>query len=131
MQNESMILAQISRELQIVNRKVEQTASLLDEGNTIPFIARYRKEVTGELDEVQIRKISERLNALRNLAKRKEEVIRSIEEQGKLTEELREAILKAETVTRVEDLYQPFRQKRKTRASVARERGLEPWQGGF
>ncbi|MDO7786458.1 Tex family protein [Desulforamulus aquiferis] len=129
MQNESMILAQISRELQIVNRKVEQTASLLDEGNTIPFIARYRKEVTGELDEVQIRKISERLNALRNLAKRKEEVIRSIEEQGKLTEELREAILKAETVTRVEDLYQPFRQKRKTRASVARERGLEPLAG--
>ncbi|WP_003542609.1 Tex family protein [Desulfotomaculum nigrificans] len=117
---------QIARELAIGEKQVAQTVKLLDDGNTVPFIARYRKEVTGELDEVQIRKIEERMTSLRNLAKRKEEVIHSIEEQGKLTEELKQAILAAETVTAVEDLYQPFRPKRKTRASVAREKGLEP-----
>lgn len=117
---------QIARELAIREKQVAQTVKLLDDGNTVPFIARYRKEVTGELDEVQIRKIEERMTSLRNLAKRKEEVIHSIEEQGKLTEELKQAILAAETVTAVEDLYQPFRPKRKTRASVAREKGLEP-----
>ncbi|AEG61192.1 Tex family protein [Desulforamulus ruminis] len=126
MQNDSSMFRQIARELAVGLGQVEQTARLLDEGNTIPFIARYRKEVTGELDEVQIRKIDERLTSLRNLAKRKEEVIHSIEEQGKLTLELKEAILAAETVTAVEDLYQPYRPKRKTRASVAREQGLEP-----
>ncbi|AEF94886.1 Tex-like protein [Desulfotomaculum nigrificans CO-1-SRB] len=117
---------QIARELAIGEKQVAQTVKLLDDGNTVPFIARYRKEVTGELDEVQIRKIEERMTSLRNLAKRKEEVIHSIEEQGKLTEELKQAILAAETVTAVEDLYQPFRPKRKTRASAAREKGLEP-----
>ena len=108
MQNDSSMFRQIARELAVGARQVEQTARLLDEGNTVPFIARYRKEVTGELDEVQIRKIDERLTSLRNLAKRKEEVIHSIEEQGKLTLELKEAILAAETVTAVEDLYQPY-----------------------
>lgn len=126
MQNESYICKQIARELGIRERQVEQTANLLDEGNTVPFIARYRKEVTGELDEVQIRKVLERLTTLRNLSKRKEEVIHSIEEQGKLTEKLKQAIMGAETITAVEDLYQPYRPKRKTRASVAKERGLEP-----
>lgn len=126
MQNELNICKQIARELGIRERQVEQTASLLDEGNTVPFIARYRKEVTGELDEVQIRKVLERLTTLRNLSKRKEDVIHSIEEQGKLTEKLKQAIMGAETVTAVEDLYQPYRPKRKTRASVAKERGLEP-----
>lgn len=125
-QQDTQIIQQISRELAIKERQVLTTSKLLDEGNTIPFIARYRKEMTGELDEVQIRKISERLTSLRNLAKRKEEVIHSIEEQGKLTEELKGKILAAETITAVEDLYQPYRPKRKTRASVAREKGLEP-----
>lgn len=126
MNNEINLYRQIAGELAVKERQVEQTAKLLDDGNTIPFIARYRKEMTGELDEVQIRKISERLTSLRNLVKRKEEVIHSIEEQGKLTEELKEKILAAGTVTAVEDLYQPYRPKRKTRASVARERGLAP-----
>lgn len=125
-QQDNQIIQQISRELTVKERQVLTTVKLLDEGNTIPFIARYRKEMTGELDEVQIRKISERLTSLRNLAKRKAEVINSIEEQGKLTDELKEKILTAETITAVEDLYQPYRPKRKTRASVAREKGLEP-----
>ncbi|WP_333871216.1 Tex family protein [Desulforamulus putei] len=126
MRDEINLYRQIASELDIREKQVEQTAKLLDDGNTIPFIARYRKEMTGELDEVQIRKISERLTSLRNLVKRKEEVIHSIAEQGKLTEEMREKILAAATVTAVEDLYQPYRPKRKTRAGVARERGLEP-----
>ncbi|MEW6695816.1 MAG: Tex family protein [Bacillota bacterium] len=126
MHNETDLFRQIARELAIKEKQVEQTAKLLDDGNTVPFIARYRKEMTGELDEVQIRKISERLASLRNLVKRKEEVIHSIEDQGKLTEELREKILAAKTITTVEDLYQPYRPKRKTRAGAARERGLEP-----
>ncbi|ABO49659.1 RNA binding S1 domain protein [Desulforamulus reducens MI-1] len=126
MQKKSNLNAQIARELAIRESQVEQTAKLLDDGNTVPFIARYRKEMTGELDEVQIRKVFERLTSLRNLEKRKEEVLHSIEEQGKLTEELRAKIVAAESVTAVEDLYQPYRPKRKTRASVARERGLEP-----
>ncbi|MEG6521052.1 Tex family protein [Desulfotomaculum sp. 1211_IL3151] len=116
----------IAQEIAVRESQVEQTAKLLDDGNTVPFIARYRKEMTGELDEVQIRKILERLTSLRNLEKRKEEVIHSIEEQGKLTDELRKKITTAESLTAVEDLYQPYRPKRKTRASVAREKGLEP-----
>ena len=99
---------------------------MLDDGNTIPFIARYRKEVTGELDEEQLRDIDERLKYLRNLEARKEEVLRSIEEQGKLTPELAEAIRAAVKLQEVEDLYRPYKQKKRTRAMIAKERGLEP-----
>ncbi|GBF34605.1 transcription accessory protein [Desulfocucumis palustris] len=116
----------IAGESEVTPGQVEKTAALLDDGNTVPFIARYRKEVTGELDEVKIRLIEERLKFYRNLNLRKEEVIRLIEEQGKLTPELKERILSAQKPTQVEDLYRPYRQKRKTRASVAREKGLEP-----
>ena len=120
------ILKQISVELQLAPGKVKTTVSLLDEGNTIPFIARYRKEMTGELDENELRNIDERLQYLRNLEDRKVEVIRLIDEQGKLTAELQGAIEKAIKLQEIEDLYRPYRQKRKTRASVAKERGLEP-----
>ncbi len=116
----------IAAELGLGAAKVKATVSLLDEGNTIPFIARYRKEMTGELDENQLRDIEERLGYLRSLGERKREVLRIIEEQGKLTEELRTAIGRAVKLQEVEDLYRPYRQKRKTRASVAREKGLEP-----
>lgn len=105
---------------------MEGTVKLLDEGNTVPFIARYRKEVTGNLDELQIRQLEERLNYLRNLEKRKEEVIRLIAEQDKLTEELEEQIREATILQEVEDLYRPYRQKRRTRATKAKEKGLEP-----
>ena len=106
--------------------QVEAAVALLDEGNTIPFIARYRKEMTGELDENQLREVQERLTALRNLAARKEEVHRLIDEQQKMTPELAAAIAGAKTLTELDDLYRPYRPKRKTRASVAREKGLEP-----
>lgn len=128
MSNEQMqetIFKQISTELQLPLGKVRTTVNLLDEGNTIPFIARYRKEMTGELDENQLRAIEERLQYLRNLEDRKREVIRLIDEQGKLTEELQNAIEQAVKLQEVEDLYRPYRQKRKTRASVAKEKGLE------
>ena len=105
---------------------MEQTVALIDEGNTIPFIARYRKEVTGGLSDVVLRDLDERLKYLRNLEERKEEVLRLIEEQGKLTEELKAEIEKAEVLQRVEDLYKPFKQKKATRASKAKEKGLEP-----
>ncbi|TBL69347.1 Tex family protein [Paenibacillus thalictri] len=120
------ILKQVAAELQLAVGKVRTTIGLLDEGNTIPFIARYRKEMTGELDENQLRDIEERLGYLRNLESRKQEVIRLIDEQGKLTEELRAAIGQSVKLQEVEDLYRPYRQKRKTRASVAKEKGLEP-----
>ncbi len=120
------ILKQISAELQLPAGKVKTTMGLLDEGNTIPFIARYRKEMTGELDENQLRDIEDRLQYLRNLEDRKIEVVRLIDEQGKLTDELRKSIEGAAKLQEIEDLYRPFRQKRKTRASVAKERGLEP-----
>lgn len=120
------ILKQIAAELQIGSGRVKTTVDLLDEGNTIPFIARYRKEMTGELDENQLRDIEERLTYLRSLENRKLEVIRLIDEQGKLTGELRSAIEQAVKLQEVEDLYRPYRQKRKTRASVAKEKGLEP-----
>lgn len=120
------ILKQVAKELQLPLGKVRASVSLLDEGNTIPFIARYRKEMTGELDETQLRDIEERLQYLRNLEERKLEVIRLIDEQGKLTDELRVSIEQAVKLQEVEDLYRPYRQKRKTRASVAKERGLEP-----
>ncbi|MDO7907272.1 Tex family protein [Paenibacillus sp. JX-17] len=120
------IIKQVAKELSLSIKQVRTTATLLDEGNTIPFIARYRKEMTGELDENQLRQIEERVVYLRNLEDRKVEVIRIIEEQGKLTKELQTSITNAVKLQEVEDLYRPYRQKRKTRASVAKERGLEP-----
>ncbi|MCI8609899.1 MAG: RNA-binding transcriptional accessory protein [Firmicutes bacterium] len=120
------IIQKLASEFNIKVSQVEHTVELIDEGNTIPFIARYRKEVTGGLSDVILRDMDERLKYLRNLEERKEEVIRLIEEQGKLTEELAAEIQKAEVLQRVEDLYKPFKQKKATRASKARERGLEP-----
>jgi len=116
----------VAQELGIKPHQVEQTIKLLDEGNTVPFIARYRKELTGQLDETQIREIEERVRYLRNLAVRKDEVLRLIAEQGKLTEELQAAIEQATKLQEVEDLYRPYRQKRRTRATIAKEKGLEP-----
>lgn len=106
--------------------QVKATIALLDEGNTLPFIARYRKEVTGSLDEDQIRKLSEMLEKLRGLDERRETILASIEEQGKLTPELKQHIASAETITALEDLYQPYKPKRRTRAGIAREKGLQP-----
>ena len=120
------IAEKLAQEFGIRLTAVEQTISLIDEGNTIPFIARYRKEVTGGLSDVVLRDLDERLNYLRGLEERKAEVIKLIEEQGKLTEELKSEIEKAEILQRVEDLYKPFKQKKSTRASKAREKGLEP-----
>jgi len=120
------IVTIIASELQLQVGSVDRTINLLDDGNTIPFIARYRKEVTAGLDEDQLRKIESRLNYLRNLYAREEVVLRSIEEQGKLTPELERQIREAATLAEVEDLYLPYRPKRRTRATVARERGLEP-----
>ena len=120
------IIERISAELSVKTANVTSTVALLEEGNTVPFIARYRKEVTGSLDEVVIRSIEERLAYLCNLEERKDAVIRSIDEQGKLTDELRDAILGASTLQEVEDLYLPYRPKRQTRATKAREKGLAP-----
>lgn len=120
------IIKQLAHELSLKENQVKRTIELLDEGNTIPFIARYRKEATGELDEVQIRDLAERLTYLRGLESRKAEVTRLIAEQDKLTPELETAITKATTLQEVEDIYQPFRPKRKTRASAAKAKGLEP-----
>ena len=119
-------VTQIAAELSLQPHQVAGAVRLLDEGNTIPFIARYRKEMTGSLDEEQLRLVQERLAYLRHLAARKETVLKAIAEQGKLTDELREAILAASTLQAVEDLYLPYKPKRRTRATVARERGLEP-----
>ncbi|WP_441944600.1 Tex family protein [Paenibacillus sp. 2TAB23] len=120
------IIAGIAAQLAIPASKVKSAVSLLDEGNTIPFIARYRKEMTGELDENDLRSIEEKLQYMRNLEERKREVIRLIDEQGKLTDTLRADINKSVKLQEIEDLYRPYRQKRKTRASVAKEKGLEP-----
>lgn len=119
------ILKQIKEELNIRLEQVEAAVKLIDEGNTIPFIARYRKEATGSLDDEQLRNLHERLMYLRNLEEKKTQVIGSIEEQGKLTEELRAQILAAPTLVIVEDLYRPYRPKRRTRATIAKEKGLE------
>ena len=116
----------IAKELNIGERQVAATALLLDDGATIPFIARYRKEVTGTLDEVFIAQIRDRLQQLRDLDKRREAILKSIEEQGKLTDELRKKIEAAETMAVLEDLYLPYKPKRRTRATIAREKGLEP-----
>ena len=120
------IIQRITEELGVKKWQTEAAVQLIDEGNTIPFIARYRKEATGTLDDEQLRKLHERLNYLRNLEEKKEQVLSSIEEQGKLTEELKKQILAAETLVVVEDLYRPYRPKRRTRAIIAKEKGLEP-----
>ncbi len=116
----------ITEELGVKKWQVDAAVNLIDEGNTIPFIARYRKEATGTLDDEQLRKLHERLVYLRNLEEKKEQVLGSIEEQGKLTEDLKKQILAAETLVVVEDLYRPYRPKRRTRATIAKEKGLEP-----
>ncbi|MBP0968877.1 MAG: RNA-binding transcriptional accessory protein, partial [Oscillospiraceae bacterium] len=123
----------MERNIEIISREtgqkpvyVENVVKLLDEGNTVPFIARYRKEMHGTMDDQLIREIADRMTYLRNLDKRREEVSSSIEEQGKMTDELREAIAAAETLAELEDIYRPYKQKRRTRATVAKEKGLEP-----
>ena len=116
----------IASELKAKPHQVEAAAKLLDEGNTVPFIARYRKEATGSLEDEQLRELEERLAYLRGLVKRQEEILGKIEEQGKLTDELRQAIEKTTKLQELEDLYLPYKQKKRTRAQIARERGLEP-----
>ena len=120
------IIAKIAEELGIKKSQADAAVKLIDEGNTIPFIARYRKEVTGALNDEVLRNLYDRLNYLRNLEEKKETVLKTIEEQGKLTEELKSQILAAETLVVVEDLYRPYRPKRRTRATIAKEKGLEP-----
>ena len=116
----------LAEEFKLRQEQVDNTVALIDDGKTIPFIARYRKELTGSLDDQLLRELNDRLSYLRNLENRKNEVSSSIEEQGKLTEEISAALEKAVTLVEVEDIYRPFKPKRKTRASVARDKGLEP-----
>lgn len=120
------IIQKLAKELQIKDRQVEAAVKLIDEGNTIPFIARYRKEATGALNDEILRNLSDRLTYLRNLEEKKQTVLAGIEEQGKLTDELKAQILAAETQVMVDDLYRPYRPKRRTRATIAKEKGLEP-----
>ena len=120
-----MIADTLSQELNIKTSQAESVIKLIDDGNTIPFIARYRKEVTGSLDDEILRKFDARLKYLRNLEEKKESILKSIEEQGKLTEELRQSIMDAKTLVELEDLYRPYKQKRRTRATIAKEKGLE------
>ncbi|MBE6801552.1 MAG: RNA-binding transcriptional accessory protein [Ruminococcaceae bacterium] len=120
------ILKTLCTEFAVSDTHIKNIVELIDDGNTIPFIARYRKEMTGSCDDQKLREINDRLTYLRNLEKRKEEVLSSIEEQGKLTEEISAAVAEAVTLAEVEDIYRPYKQKRKTRASVAKEKGLEP-----
>lgn len=119
------IILKLKDELNVEKWQVEAAVKLIDEGNTIPFISRYRKEATGSLNDEVLRNLYERLTYLRNLEDKKQQVLNSIEEQGMLTEELRNKIQAAETMVVVEDLYRPYRPKRKTRASVAKEKGLD------
>jgi protein Tex len=123
---QEMIFKRISKELNITEAQVAQTATLLDEGNTVPFISRYRKEMTGGLSDEEVRLLQEKLNQYRNLEERRQEVMRLIDAQDALTPELAGQVEKAATITELDDLYRPYRPKRRTRASVARERGLEP-----
>ena len=125
------ILQTIKEEFNLTETHTKNIVSLIDEGNTIPFIARYRKEMTGSCDDQVLRSIFDRLTYLRNLEKRKEEVRSSITEQGKMTPEIESALLSANTLTEVEDVYRPFKQKRKTRASVAIAKGLQPFGDGI
>ena len=120
------IIRKLTEEFKIQPWQVENTVSLIDDGNTIPFIARYRKEAHGTLDDQTLRSIADRLEYLRNLEKRKEEVFASIEGQEKMTDEIAAALENAQTLAEIEDIYRPYKPKRKTRASVAREKGLEP-----
>ena len=115
----------IAGELQVKITQVDSAIKLIDEGNTIPFIARYRKEATGGLSDEQLRNLGERLNYLRNLKARKREVLKSIESQGKLTEEITQNLEKSVTLAEVEDIYRPYKQKKRTRATIAKEKGLE------
>lgn len=126
MEKNELLLNQLVKELKFSHKQVQNAINLLEDGNTVPFIARYRKEMTGALDEVQIRDIMERWHYLQNLEQRKEEVLRLIDEQGKLTEELHQKIVHADKLQLVEDLYRPYKQKRRTKATVAKEKGLEP-----
>lgn len=126
MKSKEELIRLIANQASVKEKQAANVLTLLEEGNTIPFIARYRKEMTGSLDEVQIRTISEKWTYLDNLEKRKEEVLRIIEEQGKLTPELRKEIVQATKLQMVEDLYRPYKQKRRTKATVAKEKGLEP-----
>lgn len=120
------ILQILARELSRPEAHIENVITLLDGGATIPFIARYRKEMHGSMDDTVLRTLEERLRYLRNLSERREDVKKAIESQGKLTEDLSSAIDNAVTLSEVEDLYRPYKQKRRTRASVAKEKGLEP-----
>lgn len=129
-----MLIQKVSKEIKLSVKQVQSVITLAEEGNTVPFIARYRKEVTGALDEVQIKGILDQYQYLIGLEERKADVIRLIDEQGKLTEDLKASILKAEKLQTIEDLYRPYKQKRRTRATIAKEKGLEPfarWMLGF
>ncbi|MDX1778820.1 MAG: Tex-like N-terminal domain-containing protein, partial [Thermodesulfobacteriota bacterium] len=116
----------VARELNLAEKQVHVTAHLLEGGATIPFIARYRKEATGSLDEIVLAAIRDRLNHLRELDTRREAILKSLEERGLLTDELRKQLLEAESISVLEDIYLPFKPKRRTRATIAREKGLEP-----
>ena len=120
------IIEELSKELGIERWQTQAAVDLIDADNTIPFISRYRKEVTGALNDEILRQLNDRLGYLRNLEEKKEQVLSSIEEQGKLTEELKQQILDATTLVMVDDLYRPYRPKRRTRATIAKEKGLEP-----
>lgn len=124
--NQNQLTQRLAKELKLSAKQVGSVITLLEEGNTVPFIARYRKEMTGALDEVQIKDIMESWTYIQNLEQRKEDVLRLIDEQGKLTEDLRQQIVTADKLQTVEDLYRPYRQKRRTKATIAKERGLEP-----
>ena len=126
MLNQMNFVNRLAAEFKLRPQQVQAAVELLDAGNTIPFIARYRKEATGSLDDQVLREMAERLEYLRNLEKRREEIAASLEEQGVMTDELKEQLAKAATLSELEDIYRPYRPKRRTRATVAKERGLEP-----
>ena len=125
------LIARVAAELTLAPQQVQRTLALFDEGATLPFIARYRKEVTGGLDEVQLRDVRERAEYLKEMEERRAAILKSIEEQGKLDDALKAAILKADTKQALEDLYLPYKPKRRTRAMIARERGLGPLADGL
>src|ERR1700752_4427331 len=124
--SEAKLYFKIADDLKIDTKQVKATVDLLDEGGTVPFISRYRKEMTGSLDEVQILAIKTEIERLRQLEQRRESILKSIEGQGKLSEELKEKILEADTLSKLEDLYLPYKPKRRTKATIAKEKGLEP-----